>query len=215
MVSCECGREFTGLNGLNRHKPYCKGIRRCQNPTCNKILKTLYQVKYCSSGCSTIVNQPGRKLSIETRNKISISNGGEGITSERILNKKCLNCGKPIYNKKYCNRDCQNQKKYKDDLEDWFKNPDSFNTPRYFMKKYLIEKHDNKCSRCGWNKKHPVTESIPLELHHKDGNWRNNNPNNLDLVCPNCHSLTITYRNNKASGREYHRKYYHNKKKRK
>lgn len=209
MVVCECGREFSSVNGLSNHKPHCKGMRRCKNPLCNKILKTLEQVKYCSSGCSTIVNQTGKKLSVETRNKISISLGGQGINKEQ----PCLNCGKPNYNKKYCNRKCQTEKIYKDDLENWFNNPDSFNTPRYFMKKYLLKKYKNKCSRCGWNKKHPITGNIPLELHHRDGNWRNNHPDNLDLVCPNCHSLTETYRNHKASGRKYHREYYHNNKK--
>jgi len=213
MVVCECGREFSSKNGLVRHKPYCKGIRYCQNPLCNKILKTLSQVKFCSPGCSTTVNQPGRELSIETRNKISIGNGGNGIDKIKNPNTKCLNCGKPIYNRKYCNRKCQTEKLYKDDLDNWFKNQDSFDTPRYFMKRYLLKIYNNKCSRCGWNKKHPITEKIPLELHHIDGNWRNNNPKNLDLVCPNCHSLTETYRNHKAKGRKYHREYYHKNKK--
>ena len=35
---------------------------------------------------------------------------------------------------------------------------------------------------------------IPLELHHKDGNKFNNNLSNLELLCPNCHAFTNTYR---------------------
>ena len=31
---------------------------------------------------------------------------------------------------------------------------------------------------------------IPLELHHKDGNRYNNELDNLEILCPNCHSLT-------------------------
>lgn len=45
---------------------------------------------------------------------------------------------------------------------------------------------DHKCEICKlttWRNK-----PIPLELHHKDGNHNNNKMNNLQLLCPNCHS---------------------------
>lgn len=38
-------------------------------------------------------------------------------------------------------------------------------------------------------------ETLPLEVHHKDGNKRNNKLENLEILCPNCHSLTDTYKN--------------------
>lgn len=37
-------------------------------------------------------------------------------------------------------------------------------------------------------------EKIPLELHHKDGVKDNNSLDNIELICPNCHSFTNTYR---------------------
>ena len=41
---------------------------------------------------------------------------------------------------------------------------------------------------------------IPLELHHINGNNRDNRLENLLLLCPNCHALTDSYRgkNNKS-----------------
>lgn len=35
---------------------------------------------------------------------------------------------------------------------------------------------------------------IPLEVHHKDGDKENNDIENLQLLCPNCHALTDNYR---------------------
>ncbi len=35
---------------------------------------------------------------------------------------------------------------------------------------------------------------IPLEVHHIDGDNRNNDVDNLLLLCPNCHALTNNYR---------------------
>lgn len=55
---------------------------------------------------------------------------------------------------------------------------------------------EDKCERCGiseWQGK-----KLTLELHHKDGNHYNNTLSNLQILCPNCHSLTEKYngRNN-------------------
>lgn len=34
-------------------------------------------------------------------------------------------------------------------------------------------------------------------MHHKDGNHFNNNLNNLELLCPNCHYFTDSYKGKK------------------
>ena len=62
------------------------------------------------------------------------------------------------------------------------------------LKKRLINDgiKENKCECCGiteWNGK-----EIKFELHHKDGNHYNNNLENLQLLCPNCHSQTDMFR---------------------
>ena len=49
-----------------------------------------------------------------------------------------------------------------------------------------------KCEQCNlkeWN-----GQQIPLEIHHLDGNKLNNDLNNLQLLCPNCHALTENWR---------------------
>ena len=43
------------------------------------------------------------------------------------------------------------------------------------------------CKKCGvsdW-----LGVKLPLELHHRDGNHHNNTLDNLEILCPNCHSI--------------------------
>jgi 5-methylcytosine-specific restriction endonuclease McrA len=70
------------------------------------------------------------------------------------------------------------------------------------VRRYVLEKYKFKCSLCGWSKTHPVTGHSPLEINHIDGNPLHTTEANLQLLCPNCHSLTDTYRNlNRGNGR--------------
>ena len=64
----------------------------------------------------------------------------------------------------------------------------------YKLKKRLLEEKvfEHKCYSC--NESSWLKYSIPLELHHIDGNNSNNSLSNLTLLCPNCHALTDNYR---------------------
>ncbi len=56
----------------------------------------------------------------------------------------------------------------------------------------VFEEQAFKCSRCGISEW--LGEALSLELEHKDGNNQNNHRENLEALCPNCHSLTKTWR---------------------
>ncbi|MEK7166052.1 MAG: HNH endonuclease signature motif containing protein [Patescibacteria group bacterium] len=72
------------------------------------------------------------------------------------------------------------------------------------LKRYLLKKFENRCFSCGWNKRHPVTGVVPLEIDHISGDAEDNSENNLRLLCPNCHALTPFYKNlNRGNGRKW------------
>lgn len=60
------------------------------------------------------------------------------------------------------------------------------------VKPHLIKKRGHKCEKC--NNSMWLGGEIPLEIHHIDGDVTNNKELNLQLICPNCHSFTETYR---------------------
>lgn len=115
--------------------------------------------------------------------------------------KRCSNCGKELTQEqrhnKYCGIKCQHDYQYKQFIIRWKNGEEDGIVGRYeisnMIKRYLREKYNNSCQVCGWNKVNPITNSVPLQIHHMDGNCLNNKEDNLQLLCPNCHSLTETY----------------------
>lgn len=144
--------------------------------------------KFCSQSCSASFNNKKRikndELTINTKKRIRKLGKQIGI---------CICCDKEIHKnngndvRKYCSSKCQQiyQREIKVN-----NNTASSRT----LKFYLIEKHGKSCMECGWDKVNPTTGNVPIELEHIDGNSENNNLDNLKLLCPNCHSLTPTYK---------------------
>ena len=65
-------------------------------------------------------------------------------------------------------------------------------------KKLLDEGYkEHRCECCQLTEW--LNEPIPLELHHRDDNRFNNELNNFQLLCPNCHAKTDSYRGKNCS----------------
>lgn len=80
------------------------------------------------------------------------------------------------------------------------------NVPSWKLLKKLLKEgyKENRCEVCGiteWNGK-PIT----LQLHHIDGDYLNNSLENLQVICPNCHSQTDNFRG-KANRTEKPKRY--------
>ena len=74
------------------------------------------------------------------------------------------------------------------------KNWEDYNHGRS-LKPHLIKVRGHRCEKC--LNTHWLGHSITLELEHRDGDRCNNSLNNLQLLCPNCHSYTPTWKKRK------------------
>ncbi len=129
----------------------------------------------------------------------------------------CIYCGSLLsrHATKYCSNKCQSDfaygayiKRWKYGKEEGVRGIATKNMSGHLVR-YVMEKYEDKCARCGWSKVNEFSGKTPLEIDHMDGNSENNNESNLILLCPNCHSLTSNYKNlNKGNGRLWRREKY-------
>jgi len=155
--------------------------KQCGNGTDNP--------NFCSKSCAAKFNNhafPKRKIGWE---------------------KCCKNCSKPLTTWKqkcntYCSSECRKEYQQKEILEKILKGEE--HQPRY-LKPYLISTVGNFCVLC---KQEGVWNGVPLilELDHIDGNSDNCLPENLRLLCPNCHSQQPTSKSNGKNSKKFHRR---------
>lgn len=98
----------------------------------------------------------------------------------------------------YCSNKCQQEYLYKQNISDWLSKKITGRKrdgrPSDFVRKYLLEETNYKCSLCGWGEANPINGIVYLEIDHIDGTRENSYRENLRVLCPNCHTLTDTYK---------------------
>lgn len=113
----------------------------------------------------------------------------------------CLYCGKINKIKKncrnkFCTNKCQANYKWvnidKKKVEQGLCNYRKVGVKSSIVR-YLKERDGLKCSIC--NLYEWCGDKIPLDIDHIDGDFRNNFPDNLRFLCPNCHRQTPTWGN--------------------
>lgn len=165
-----------------------------------------YGKTFCSSRCAALYNnRNSEKLKVVRR----------GPLPKVKRNKNCVWCGAELKksSRKFCSRKCQVDYYANKTMEDWRSGKISGTSMKGLsvsIRNQLIKENNYSCSKCNWNGFNTHTNSSPLEINHIDGNAYNNNPKNIEVLCPNCHSLTKNHSGaNRGNGRRiYLRKYY-------
>lgn len=119
----------------------------------------------------------------------------------------CLVCALPIEPyRRFCSKKCCGAERRRVIIDDWLAGKISgVNTNGVvipLVKNWLRSNRGDRCEICGWCQVSPTTGIVPVVADHIDGNWQNNRPENLRLLCPNCDSLQATYQGqNRGNGR--------------
>ena len=117
----------------------------------------------------------------------------------------CLCCGKenPVKRtnlNKYCDNTCQAEHQLTETTLPRFLLGELSN--RRTLHRVMKHLHGYRCVLCDNDGSHRGRD-LALQLDHIDGDAGNNMPDNLRLLCPNCHSQTDTFvAKNKGKGRQ-------------
>ncbi|KKQ99903.1 MAG: HNH endonuclease [Candidatus Woesebacteria bacterium GW2011_GWB1_39_12] len=192
MIHSEAGklgaiasRDTIIKNKNERIASYNKNPKLCGNCKCKLPYDKRYN-KYCSHSCSAQNNNKNRNFN----------------TKKKYFT-ECFYCGKILDKKgKYCNKYCEHKQKEAEIDRKIESGEFSGEHPSPTIRKYLRRHRERKCEGCGlkiWQ-----GHEIPLQVHHIDGIAKNNLPDNLMLLCCNCHALTGNFGSkNKGNGRSY------------
>lgn len=129
-----------------------------------KICSKTFSVISCRGKTAKFCSRPCYNKSLRGRGSVEHS---------------CLHCQKKFWDspcklRKFCSKACVGKS-----------NKDTWNPAFTTVRKAMDSRGQIKsCNRCGYSEEPRI-----LGVHHKDRNRKNNKKTNLEVLCPNCHSL--------------------------
>lgn len=125
-----------------------------------------------------------------------------GIATQHLDPLECPGCLRPFKprtsTQRYCRSGCAALYTSRIKLEKWLAGEHDLaqsadGSLLDWARRYLMEEVQYACSKCRWSEL-SANGTIPLEIDHIDGNWRNSAYSNLRVLCPNCHARTANYK---------------------
>ncbi|EBS4516474.1 HNH endonuclease [Salmonella enterica subsp. enterica serovar Braenderup] len=199
------GFKLIPLNEEFKIRLYDENPKYCK--TCNNKLEYSSDIKvrkYCDQSCSAKTNN---RIRVD-KPIIKIDKDNNSIVESNCIQCNCVFSHKSCQPRSFCSQKCVKANQYDERVKQWLSgiHPGYVGKTRQlakFVRKYLHETRGTACERCGWDERHPIDGAVLTEVEHIDGNAENNLLSNLKILCPNCHSMTPTFRaRNKNSKRE-------------
>ncbi len=194
---------FGGETNIHR-KRYDACPPKCKQ--CDAVIeysKQVFTKTFCNRSCATKFNNNR----LGTGNSPTYIKKRIGVNGTPIHDKQCM-CGTAFRHQgKYCSIACCGNHRKNVSIEKWLNGEVAGHSGKTasikkFVRAWVLTNSNFACSKCGWDKRHPV-DGLPLvEIDHIDGDATNTTVNNLRVLCPNCHSETPNFRaRNKKSSR--------------
>ena len=136
-------------------------------------------------GCKSVnaVKKKAIKFGLDIPKRISYNGHNKSV-----IKYTCQECGVELlgnkkYKAKFCSHTCQNINQYKKFIDNWKNGLEDGVTGKIevsaHIRKYIFKKYNNKCCKCGWCEVNKLSNKIPLQVNHIDGNCLNNKEENL------------------------------------
>jgi hypothetical protein len=191
------------------------GCERCGEPTKRPGRR------FCSNQCHLLSSGPQRAASrsrprppCPVCGSVDVARGATCCSRRcsdihrRKAADPCARCGstdRDVRNRRgpYCSWACFNEDRYHRTggfakwVEGWVSGAISGTTeqgrPDHRVRQALVFIRGQRCEACGWAQVNPVSGRVPLHVDHVHGDRARNRPEDVRLLCPNCHSLTPNY----------------------
>ena len=135
---------------------------------CNSIFyRQSRQLKdhVCSPSCKSVLKGTAKRVNCDHCSK--------------SFNRSLYKIKQSKSGKLFCSRSCKDSAQlYMTEIQ-----PSHYGTGKTNYREKAFKELPNYCNKCGYN------NPKALDVHHKDHNRANNNIDNLEILCCNCHAI--------------------------